>query len=359
MNGGDVSYREHSRTSSTDEDFDSQKLNKEQVEMKMYGQLWPILLIVALVLIAMPNVSAAQEEDVIEANRALALRYADLRAAKFPTDTDWKEIFSEDAVGHVWQGQGDQPYEAYVFNEHQILKGMQPYHSSDCQAWANEAYAAVSCYLSGKFAEEAMGIMPNNAEWGINNITFLSITDGKIIEFWECENTLSLLQQLGLADIPEGVTPAPEPQWTITDGETVAAPDEVTTSVFNWVEALNTHQLSDLEDLAANGFVLHDILAGDLDVPNYQDYMTVNQTSLEEWSLTTDEPYFVEAGLFFGLATVTGVFTQDLNSIPANGNLITLPIFTVARIQNGKAVEMWSWYDSFGFISQLTAPPAE
>ncbi|KAB2863046.1 MAG: ester cyclase, partial [Anaerolineae bacterium] len=188
MNGGDVSYREHSRTSSTDEDFDSQKLNKEQVEMKMYGQLWPILLIVALVLIAMPNVSAAQEDDVIEANRALALKYVELRLAGWPEEEGLR-LFAEDAVTHAWsygELSGSEAFEG----DRALMAANQPFSMENCQAWASEDYAALYCYISGTFSQDFAGLTANNAEWGINVVLFFRIEDDKIAEAWFCYNSL-------------------------------------------------------------------------------------------------------------------------------------------------------------------------
>ncbi len=187
----------------------------------------------------------------------------------------------------------------------------------------------------------------------------MEIQSEKIVETWFCYNSFSWFQQLGAIPAPEGVTPEPEPKMVIAGGLSEPSVDEVGTAIGTFAQRLNTHDLAGLPALVTEDFVAHDIMPGDLDVVGYQTYLEAMQTGLEDWSLSGEALFFIEGDLVFSLGAVTGMFNQVLNGIEPNGNTVSFPIFTIFRVEDGKIAEIWGWHDSFGFISQLTAPPAE
>jgi predicted ester cyclase len=49
----------------------------------------------------------------------------------------------------------------------------------------------------------------------------------------------------------------------------------------------------------------------------------------------------------------SGVQKGDLEGIPATGKTVTISIFTVFRLVNGKIAEEWEIYDDLGMMQQL------
>lgn len=107
----------------------------------------------------MPNVSAAQEDDVIEANRALALRYAELRLAGWPEE-QLSTIFADDSITHTW-ALGDGLDATY---DRGFMTANAPFDMQDCQAWASVSFALLSCYATGTFGENFGDLTANNAD---------------------------------------------------------------------------------------------------------------------------------------------------------------------------------------------------
>lgn len=313
-----------------------------------------VLMVVALVIMALPSVSVAQEEDVIAANRALALRYAELRMANWP-DEESAALSQEGMVTHVWS-LGD---DIGIEEDRAFMAANAPFALHDCASWASEEFAVLHCYATGKFDQDWAGLTANHAEWGINIVLFFRMADGKITEAWFCYDSLDWFQQLGVIPVGEGTVLEPEPQWVITTEETDASEDEVIAPLIGAADALASHNLDGLADYVAEDFIIHDVMVGDMDLAGYQAYMTANQTGLEDWTVVSSDLSFADGNLVFALDELTGNFSQELNGIPPNGNTISIPILTVFRIEAGKIAEIWSWYDTASFITQLTAPSAE
>jgi len=73
-------------------------------------------------------------------------------------------------------------------------------------------------------------------------------------------------------------------------------------------------------------------------------------------------PYKNEKEIFGcdrGLGGTRGTHRAPLGNIPASGNPVALPWIMISRLDGGKIVEEWEFYDSLDLMKQVGAIPAD
>ena len=57
---------------------------------------------------------------------------------------------------------------------------------------------AARCSVQGNHSGELLGLAPTNAAVAFNGMVFIRVSDGKIVESWNCFDFLKMSQQLGM-----------------------------------------------------------------------------------------------------------------------------------------------------------------
>ncbi len=136
-----------------------------------------------------------------EENERLARRVPEEIATEGRTDLV-EEVYAEDAVEHL-------PFDESVGRDavseglDQFLSAFDDFEAEVEDAVADEETVAMRVTLRGTHEGEFMGIEPTGKSFEIPNMVFTRVEDGKIAERWVLPDLLSLLQQLGVDEVPQ------------------------------------------------------------------------------------------------------------------------------------------------------------
>jgi len=128
-----------------------------------------------------------------------------------------------------------------------------------------------------------------------------------------------------------------------------------------FAEVCNGRQLAVAKELFSTGHVFHDpSLPGVADGP--EGIVADNGPVVAYQRAFSDAHWSVEDMIADGDTVVTrwlGTGTQDgeLAGIPANGKSVHVAGIWIQRLDDGKIVESWDVWDTFGMLKQLGAIP--
>lgn len=124
-------------------------------------------------------------------------------------------------------------------------------------------------------------------------------------------------------------------------------------------EAYSKGKTELLDQYCASNYVNHDPVAGDIDKEAEKRSIQLLRTAFPD--LRIELLNAVEEGNL--LATqwrATGTHQGDFMGTPASGREVRFEGVDLVRIENGKIVESWVFYDTLGFMQQLgIVPPLE
>ena len=69
------------------------------------------------------------------------------------------------------------------------------------------------------------------------------------------------------------------------------------------------------------------------------------------------ERMFAEGDMVAVFYTLTGTFQGEFAGVKPTGKKFSLPIAVLARFENGKQVEAWSYFDQLAWLRQLDVNP--
>lgn len=130
-----------------------------------------------------------------------------------------------------------------------------------------------------------------------------------------------------------------------------------------YLEARNKGNLALLDDFYETGIVAHycdqpeDIVGLDA----LKNYYTFSHTAFPDFNMTIDD-MIVKGDKIVWLWTVTGTNTGPLGELPPTGKKVLFSGVAVARVFNGKVVEVWAFWSVLDLYQQLgftLTPPQE
>jgi len=126
-------------------------------------------------------------------------------------------------------------------------------------------------------------------------------------------------------------------------------------------EGWNQGHVAVFDELNAPNFINHDPGAPGVHTKgDYKRWVTESLSAFPNLHITIDDQMAEEDQVTMRW-TFRGTHTGDLVSpmpLPATGKQVTVPGITIVRLAGGKAVEVWSQRDAFGFLQQLGVIPA-
>jgi steroid delta-isomerase-like uncharacterized protein len=86
--------------------------------------------------------------------------------------------------------------------------------------------------------------------------------------------------------------------------------------------------------------------------------LSVYQTAFSDIQITVEDQ-IAEGDCVATRATLSGTHVEELSGIPPTGNRVTVTGIVIHRMTDGRLVEGWWNWDTFGLLAQLGAIPAE
>lgn len=139
----------------------------------------------------------------IEDNKRIARRYPEEVATGRDVDLI-EELSSDDFVEHGPFGQDVRGPKADKERMREFLAAFPDFEATVEDIVAEGDTVAMRVTLRGTHEGEFMGIEPTGESFEIQNMVFTRIRDGKIAERWVQPDSLGLMQQLGVVDLPVG-----------------------------------------------------------------------------------------------------------------------------------------------------------
>jgi steroid delta-isomerase-like uncharacterized protein len=85
--------------------------------------------------------------------------------------------------------------------------------------------------------------------------------------------------------------------------------------------------------------------------------LSVYQTAFSDIQITVEDQ-IAEGDCVATRATLCGTHVEELSGIPPTGNRVTVTGIVIQRVTDGRLVEGWWNWDTFGLLQQLGAIPA-
>jgi steroid delta-isomerase-like uncharacterized protein len=137
--------------------------------------------------------------------------------------------------------------------------------------------------------------------------------------------------------------------------------EEIKTRMLNgFMEAFNTGNLSALDAICAPDIIDHSMATNRIQPYNFEAFKgrvyrhRVGMPDLR-FSITN---MIIEGDLLSFQWEMTGTNTGPYLGRPASGNPIRVTGMNFERLENGKIVEHWSYYDKLALMQQLEVVPA-
>ena len=189
-------------------------------------------------------------------------------------------------------------------------------------------------------------IPPTGKRFIIDGISWLRIVNGKIVEFLANEDTLGLLQQLGVL-----------PSKSVPISSSVEENKAIVTRYFN--EILNQGKLDVIDEIIAPNFTLrisslHKPFRGS---DGMKQFVTGLRAAFPDIKFTVERQIAEKdqvATRFTSISSHQGEF----QGIPPTGRSIKDQGVDIFRIADGKIVEVWVNENAFGLMQQLGVIPS-
>jgi steroid delta-isomerase-like uncharacterized protein len=110
-------------------------------------------------------------------------------------------------------------------------------------------------------------------------------------------------------------------------------------------------------DFCAPEFVNHRT-TGDLNLEQFIQYMRVMFSAFPNATFTIDD-MIAEGDKVVYRSRWSGTHKGEFQGIPPTGKTVTVTGANIARIAEGKLIEMWAFQDAMGMMQQLGAIPSQ
>lgn len=140
---------------------------------------------------------------ISDTNAQTARRYPEEIATKQSLDVI-DELLTENYVEHGPFGQETVGRDADKEKMRAFLDAFSDFEATVEDVVSEGDTVALRVTLRGTHDGEFMGIAPTGKSIEIQNMVFTRIEDGKIAERWVQPDTLALMQQLGVVELPSG-----------------------------------------------------------------------------------------------------------------------------------------------------------
>lgn len=187
-------------------------------------------------------------------------------------------------------------------------------------------------------------IPPTGKSFIIDGMTWLRMADGKIVESRGNEDTLGLLQQLGV--VPGPPVPGQAP-----------SPEEVRGLVNRYFdEILNQGKLEVIAEIMDSNFALR---IPTLPLPvmgpaGMEQFVKSIHTGFPDIHFTV-ERQIIDGDRAASRWTITGTHLGPFLGIAPSGNKVQDQGVDIFRVANGKLVELWVNENDFGLLTQMGA----
>jgi len=119
------------------------------------------------------------------------------------------------------------------------------------------------------------------------------------------------------------------------------------------IEAMNTGNLSIVDELVSNNFVYHEPTLGERrGRQGSKDVINTYRTAFPDAKVTIDEQ-IADGDTVVTRWTATGTHTGILLGLAPTGRRVTCTGILISHLQNGKVVEEFENYDTLGMMRQL------
>ncbi len=189
-------------------------------------------------------------------------------------------------------------------------------------------------------------IPPTNKRFTIDGMSWLRIVDGKIVESLANEDTLGLLQQIGV--LPSESTPI-----TTTPKQNKA----IVARYFN--EIMNEGKLNVIEEIMSPNFAfriptLPEPIRGH---EGMRQFVTGLRNAFPDIKFTVERE-IAEADKVASRWRIVATHKGEFLGVPPTGNYVQDQGLDIFRIANGKIAEIWVNENDLGLMQQLGAIPA-
>jgi predicted ester cyclase len=117
-------------------------------------------------------------------------------------------------------------------------------------------------------------------------------------------------------------------------------------------EAWTNGDIETLREILSPDFVWHSVMGEDLSLEETLEEIKRNKAMFPDGKYIWDD-MFVKGNKVAVRDNFQGTNTGDIEGFPATGNTVKSSGMSIARIENGKFVEMWSAEDMLSFYQQL------
>lgn len=130
-------------------------------------------------------------------------------------------------------------------------------------------------------------------------------------------------------------------------------PEENKAAKRRYVAAFNARNLDAIDELFAPGYVLHVPGAPDVEGPGALKQMVAGTfESLSDVVLTVED-MVAEGDRVATRWTITALHTGNFMGVPATNRRITIRGMILDRFVDGRMVEAWDLFDTYGVMQQL------
>jgi steroid delta-isomerase-like uncharacterized protein len=199
------------------------------------------------------------------------------------------------------------------------------------------------------------GVPATKKQIVVSSIIIHRLKEGKIVEDWECENTLSILQQLGVISIPgfDFVPPSstkhPELKNPLSTEENIAIIKKV-------VHEFNQRNLDILDEVCSPDFVYHGPSNPDWDRESIKAGLGMMQNSIPDMKIVLEDIVATPEKVAYRIS-MQGTHLGELWGVQPTGKKITRTGMLIDHFSDGKIVEEWQWMDWLGLMQQLGLIP--
>jgi predicted SnoaL-like aldol condensation-catalyzing enzyme len=233
------------------------------------------------------------------------------------------------------------------------------------QIGVQDDLVAARIFISGTQDGDFMGIPASGNPVAIVSVNFWRVEEGLLAEHWEVQDSLTFMQQLGIAP---GGTPAdgsliPDADLVITevsendvDAETLATNTATIESFFS--DVINAQDLDAVDALMNEDFIWNSPFVA----PGREGLKQFYPIIFEAFPDVQRTPDLIVADgdLVFVFNTITGTHEggEQLYGMPPTGNPIEYTSADIFRLEDSVIVELWDVADYLTLYTQIGLIPA-
>ena len=126
-----------------------------------------------------------------------------------------------------------------------------------------------------------------------------------------------------------------------------------------FIEGMNAHDISVIDQVIDPSFINHDPMPGQDDgIKGLKDMMGMFYSAFPDLTVSLEQ-IVAEGDLVVGRVITKGTQSGEFMGAPGSENKISLTEMHMIRISNGKAVEYWGVVDSMLMMQQLGVMPED